>query len=207
MPSITLPSAIIQEAKNILEPPAPPVSPIKSVREAKLRSLMTITGTISEEKETKNIFVSAQETKLKSITVIDTTDSNKITLWRDAADFPIKLGSYVKMTHLTVHEFNNEKMLNTTRNTQLEIIEPPKENITITIYGLENTTKEKSTITVQINDTEHFKSMDIQNTILMDYLDIPADIEDFGDALMDNLPTTVNVIFQNGSVIEIIEDF
>ncbi|XP_078540797.1 uncharacterized protein LOC144826331 [Lissotriton helveticus] len=119
---LTLTSEILQEAKNILEPPAPPVSPIKTIREAKLRTLMSISGTISEEEETKNIFVSGQETKLKSITVIDTKDSVKITLWRNATGFPITLGTYVKMTHLTVHEFNNEKMLNTTQNTHIEMI-------------------------------------------------------------------------------------
>lgn len=87
-----------------------------------------------------------------------------------------------------------------------QIIEPPQENIKITIYGLENTSQEISTITVQIQDTELFKSMDINNSILMDFLNIATDADNFEDALMAYLPKTLNVIFCNGCILEILEE-
>ncbi|XP_078524511.1 uncharacterized protein LOC144797668 [Lissotriton helveticus] len=203
---LTIPIEIKQEAEYILQPPALPILPIKTVKEANLRTLMSISGTISEEEETKTVFIAGQETKLKSITVQDTTDSVKITLWRDAADFTVEIGSYIKMTHLSVHEFNSKKILNTTRNTQFQKIQPPKEKITITIHGLDTVNQELSTITVQIENAEHLQSVEINNSVLMDYFNIPADIDDFAEALIEYLPTTVNVLFQNGYIIQILED-
>ncbi|XP_078527041.1 uncharacterized protein LOC144799548 [Lissotriton helveticus] len=167
---------------------------------------MSISGTISEEEETKTVFIAGQETKLKSITVHDTTDSVKITLWRDAADFTVEIGSYIKMTHLNVHEFNSKKILNTTRNTQFQKIQPPKEKMTITIHGQDTANQELSTITVQIENAEHLQSVEINNSVLMDYFNITADIDDFAEALIEYLPTTVNVLFQNGYIIQILED-
>ncbi|XP_078535178.1 uncharacterized protein LOC144821904 [Lissotriton helveticus] len=205
MPAITIPQSIIQEAEYILQPPTPPLSPIKAVRGANLKTLMSVSGTISEEKTTKTLFIERQETKFKSITLNDTTDSVKITLWREATDFPIQIGNYVKITHLTLHEFNGEKILNTTQHTQLQVIEPPQEKITITIYGLEKTKQELSTITAQVQNTEHFQSMDVNNTVLMDFLKISIDVDDFGDALMPHLPITLNVLFSNGCITEIVE--
>ncbi|XP_078515019.1 uncharacterized protein LOC144773775 [Lissotriton helveticus] len=200
----TIPPEILQEAENILQPPAPPISPIKTVKGAQLRTLMSISGTITEEEETKNILVAGQETKLKSITVNDTTDSIKITLWRDAADFQIQIGSYVKITHLSVHEFQNNKMLNTTRNTQFQKIQPPQEEITLTIYAIEKTNQEHCTIAIQIENAENCQNADINNTVIMDYFNIPADIDDLEEALIEHLPKTVNVIFQNGYIIKIL---
>lgn len=158
-----------------------------------------------QQEATKTIFISGQDTKLKSITLNDTTDSVKITLWREATQFPIEIGKSVKITHLTVHEYNGEKILNTTRHTQLQVIQPPEENITITLYGLEKTRQEISTETVQVQTTEHFQSMDIQNTTLMDFLDISADFEDFGNALMPHLPINLNVLVSNCCITEIIK--
>ncbi|XP_078497197.1 uncharacterized protein LOC144753347 [Lissotriton helveticus] len=202
---LTIPQEIIQEAEYILQPPAPPISPIKTVKTASLRSLMSISGTIAEEEETKTIIIAGQDTKLKSITVKDTTDSVKITLWRDATDFPIEIGSYIKMTHLTVHEFSSNKMLNTTRNTQFQKIQPPEEEINMTIYGLETAHQEHCTLNVHIDNAENLQSVEINNNVLLDFFNIPADIDDIQEALMPSWPKSVNVIFQNGYILKIHE--
>ncbi|XP_078521676.1 uncharacterized protein LOC144790912 [Lissotriton helveticus] len=202
---LTIPQEIIQEAEYILQPPAPPISPIKTVKTASLRSLMSISGTIAEEEETKTIIIAGQDTKLKSITVKDTTDSVKITLWRDATDFPIEIGSYIKMTHLTVHEFSSNKMLNTTRNTQFQKIQPPEEEINMTIYGLETAHQEHCTLNVHIDNAENLQSVEINNNVLLDFFNIPADIDDIQEALMPSWPKNVNVIFQNGYILKIHE--
>ncbi|XP_078543429.1 uncharacterized protein LOC144828808 [Lissotriton helveticus] len=202
---LTIPQEIIQEAEYILQPPAPPISPIKTVKTASLRSLMSISGTIAEEEETKTIIIAGQDTKLKSITVKDTTDSVKITLWRDATDFPIEIGSYIKMTHLTVHEFSSNKMLNTTRNTQFQKIQPPEEEINMTIYGIETAHQEHCTLNVHIDNAENLQSVEINNNVLLDFFNIPADIDDIQEALMPSWPKNVNVIFQNGYILKIHE--
>ncbi|XP_078520577.1 uncharacterized protein LOC144785651 [Lissotriton helveticus] len=206
MPPLTISAGIIQEAECILQPPAPPVSPIKAVRGAAVKTLLSVSGTITEAEDTKNILVGGQETKIRSITINDATDSVKISLWRDATDFTIEIGEYVQLTHMAVHEFNGEKILNTTRHSTIQVIQPPKENITVTLFGMEKTYQEQSTMVVQIENNENLQSMDIHNTPLMDYLGIETDTEDFENALMPFLAITLSVLFCNGCITDIIRE-
>ncbi|KAJ1082125.1 hypothetical protein NDU88_002295 [Pleurodeles waltl] len=142
IPPFQIPQDVVQEATFLLQPPAPPASPIKAIREAKLKTIMTVCETITEEEPIKKVFIGGQDTELKSITIKDSTDYIKITLWREATEFPITIGEYIKITHVMVHEFNDEKILNTTRHSKLQTTEAPPEKITIHIYGIEKTTRE-----------------------------------------------------------------
>ncbi|XP_078518235.1 uncharacterized protein LOC144782842 [Lissotriton helveticus] len=205
MPPLTIYAGIIEEAEQILQPLAPPVSPIKTVREAAVKTVMSISGTITKVEDTKTIFVNGQDTKIKSITINDATDSVKISLWREASDFTTDIGQYVQLTHLSVHMFNGEKILNTTRNTTIQEKQPPHEDINVTIFGVETTRQENSTMAVQITGSDHIQSMDINNTILMDFLSIETDTEDFENSLMQYLPISLNVSFCNGCITEIIK--
>ncbi|XP_078541967.1 uncharacterized protein LOC144827589 [Lissotriton helveticus] len=45
---MSLTQSLIQEAQNILQPPAPSASPFKEIKRTTVRSLMTVCGTISE---------------------------------------------------------------------------------------------------------------------------------------------------------------
>ncbi|XP_078510332.1 uncharacterized protein LOC144770013 [Lissotriton helveticus] len=63
------------------------------------------------EDDVKNIFIGGHETELKSMTIKDDTYYIKITLWREETQFPIKIGDYIKITHVTIHEFNEDKLI------------------------------------------------------------------------------------------------
>lgn len=69
---------------------------------------------------------------------------------------------------------------------------------------MEKTYQEKSTMVVQIENNENLQSMDINNTPLMDFLNIETDTEDFENALMPFLPITLSVLFCNGCITDII---
>ncbi|XP_078509243.1 uncharacterized protein LOC144769116 [Lissotriton helveticus] len=125
-PAMKIEEGLIQQAKNILHPPAPSASPIKEIKRASLKSLMTVSGTICGEEDVKTVFINGQDTPLKSITLKDATDDIKVTLWREATLFNIHLGDYVTLTHVTVHEFNAQKILNTTRHSKIEVSTPKK---------------------------------------------------------------------------------
>ncbi|XP_078518531.1 uncharacterized protein LOC144783417 [Lissotriton helveticus] len=45
-PAMAIEDGLIQQANNILHPPAPSASPIKEIKRASLKSLMTVSGTI-----------------------------------------------------------------------------------------------------------------------------------------------------------------
>ncbi|XP_078496896.1 uncharacterized protein LOC144752964 [Lissotriton helveticus] len=159
-PAMELSEFIVKEAEKILQPPAPPASPIKTIKEASLKTLMTVCGTVAAEEEIKQLFICGHETNLKTITLKDATDFVKITLWREATNFNIQIGQDVQISHVTVHEFNNEIILNTTKHSQIQAIKPPTETLHEQIYGIKNTEKEKSTITTQVLGTDTFESMD-----------------------------------------------
>ncbi|XP_078515325.1 uncharacterized protein LOC144774705 [Lissotriton helveticus] len=147
---------LIQEAENILQPPAPPASPIKDIKRATLKTLMTVCGTISEDEEHKTVFINGKNTALKSITLKDSTDDIKVTLWREATLFKINIGEYVMLTHVTVHECNGQKILNTTRHTKIQVTTEPQEILDLEIHGVENTNGNSSTITTKITNTDSF---------------------------------------------------
>lgn len=64
-PPLPFLALLVQEATTILQPPAPP---IKDIKRATLKSLMTVCGTISEEDTEKTVFINGQHTPIKSIT-------------------------------------------------------------------------------------------------------------------------------------------
>ncbi|XP_078520239.1 uncharacterized protein LOC144784991 [Lissotriton helveticus] len=206
MPPLSISQSLIQEAQYILNPMAPPLSPIKAVREAAVKTLLSVSGTVTEIEDTRTIIAKGQETKIRSITIKDATDSVKISLWREATDFIFHLGTYVQLTHMTVHEFNREKILNTTRHTTIQVVQPPKETIFVTLYGVEKKLQENTTMTAQVGTNETLQSIDIVNIALMDYLRIEPDTENFEDSLMAYLPIKLKVLFCNGCITDVLEE-
>ncbi|XP_078518396.1 uncharacterized protein LOC144783134 [Lissotriton helveticus] len=183
-PAMKIEEGLIQQAKNILHPPAPSASPIKDIKRATLKSLMTVSGTICGEEDVKTVFINGEDTPLKSITLKDATDDIKVTLWREATLFNIHLGDYVTLTHVTVHEFNAQKILNTTRHSKIEVTAPPQENIDIQIYGVESTKDETSMITIRVTNTDVYQSMPIQNDILIKWFMLDDEVDNIGNALI-----------------------
>ncbi|XP_078528737.1 uncharacterized protein LOC144806195 [Lissotriton helveticus] len=205
-PAMKIEEGLIQQAKNILHPPAPSASPIKEIKRASLKSLMTVSGTICGEEDVKTVFINGEDTPLKSITLKDATDDIKVTLWREATLFNIHLGDYVTLTHVTVHEFNAQKILNTTRHSKIEVTAPPQENIDIQNYGVESTKDETSIITIRVTNTDVYQSMPIQNDILIKWFMLDDEVDNIGNALVHYLPQTCEVVFCNGKIINIVKE-
>lgn len=134
------------------------------------------------------------------------TDEIKVTLWREATLFQTNIGQYVTLTHVTVHEFNGQKSLNSTRHSEIQVTEARPETIEIVIYGVENTKGDITTLTTQVANTDSFQSMDIQNDILIKWFRLDETAEDIGDALIHSLPQTCYVIFCNDNIIQILKE-
>ncbi|XP_078502410.1 uncharacterized protein LOC144756452 [Lissotriton helveticus] len=198
--------SLIQEAENILQPPAPSASPIKEIKRATVKSLMTVCGTISEEEESKHVLINGINTAIKCITLKDSTDDIKVTLWREATLFTINIGEYVMLTHVTVHEFNGQKILNTTRHSKIKVTTAPQETIDVEIYGVESTNGDWSTITTKITNTDIYQSMDIQNKTLIQWFMLDDEVDDIGEALTHYLPQICEVIFCNGKITKIVKE-
>ncbi|XP_078512215.1 uncharacterized protein LOC144771816 isoform X1 [Lissotriton helveticus] len=205
-PAMAIEDGLIQQANNILHPPAPSASPIKEIKRASLKSLMTVSGTIIAEEDAKTVFINGQDTPLKSITIKDATDDIKVTLWREASQFKIHIGKYVTLTHVTVHEFNCQKILNTTRHSKMEVTAPPEEKMDILIYGVESSTEQNSIITIKVTNTDEYQSMPIENQILIKWFMLDEEVDNIGDALVHFLPQTFEVVFCNGQIIKILHE-
>ncbi|KAJ8050039.1 hypothetical protein HOLleu_03068 [Holothuria leucospilota] len=120
--NIDIPQAIIQDAKQLIHPPEARLVTIQEANASPVKSTVTLQGFITQDENVRSVNVGGRATAVRGMTLEDKTGKIRLSLWREKATSPIKIGDFVEATNLAITKFNSESTAGSTARTLIKVI-------------------------------------------------------------------------------------
>ncbi|XP_062587025.1 uncharacterized protein LOC134248634 [Saccostrea cucullata] len=198
--SMSIPDSVVQRAVYLILPPSP-LKKIEEVLTLPPRTISTVQGQLSKIESTRTVKVSGSDTVIRTISLQEDGKKIDVTLWRDMAEEDLKIGQYLSISHCMVNEWQSQKTLNTTRNSQVQIIQP----LTTTVKGfIEALTIGDVTVEIAVKENlkDEYKDYTVDLALLRTLLPDTNDVanEHLEDYLLEKLPIEIQLIAQGSNV-------
>ncbi|XP_064631648.1 uncharacterized protein LOC135489942 [Lineus longissimus] len=135
----------VQEACDLLHPPAPPVISIAEAKTSPVKKLVSVRGQVVQDEPVQMV---GDNIPLRHVTLKDTTASVQLSLWRDMADTHLNPGNYIEVrsVYVSSNPIKKETQLGSTQTTVIEQQPLPVETHTGTLTAFDITDTECSLI-------------------------------------------------------------
>ncbi|XP_069106909.1 uncharacterized protein [Argopecten irradians] len=205
---IEVPEDIIQQAVFLIQPPSTrkkiakvKTMPIKSYCHSHWQNCEVE----SSDECTRTVKVggpSGQDADIHTIRIESDGDEINLSLWREMAKVPLKVGQYIEATQCLTGDWQGQKKLNSTRNTKVTQVDIPETTYTGMVEGI-SVDEDKVEIALQVGET--YQDLTIRKDVLIASVHLDSE-ESLEDHLTEMLPFLITVTTKGGDIISVSQD-